>query len=115
MRLQELNPQFVKHEMRDSVKIDVHVSDINIATGITFLCPVCFKKNNGSVGTHGITVTFRDRRVPDELGSHNKEGLPSRWAVSGTNYENLTLSPSIDISQDLPGEWHGFITNGEIS
>lgn len=115
MKLTELEPQFVRHEMRNSQKIDVHVNSLQEATGIFFLCPVCWKKNKGPIGTHGIIVTFRDRDVPDELGSHNKEGLPTRWLVSGNNYDDLTLSPSIDISQDVSSEWHGFITNGEVT
>lgn len=115
MKLAELNPQFVRHTQRsDGVKVDIHVHNLHEADGITFLCPVCFKKNNGPRGTHGLTVTFHDRNVPDVLGSHNSQGLPSRWHVSGTDYNDLTLTPSIDISQGIPGEWHGHVTNGEV-
>lgn len=115
MRLSILEPQFVKHTLGDNKKIDIHVHTLEESNGIFFLCPVCWNKNNGPVGTHGIVVTFHGRNVPDELGSHNKEGQPTRWNVSGNSYENLTLTPSIDISRNLPGEWHGFITNGEVS
>ena len=115
MKLSNLEPQFVIHELKENLKIDVHVDSLSKATRIFFLCPVCYIKNNGPIGTHGIIVTFKDRNVPDELGSHNKEGQPTRWSVSGNNYDDLTLSPSIDISRDLPGEWHGFITNGEVT
>lgn len=73
------------------------------AQGIVFQCPVC-KTTNG----HYINVTFRDRGVPDHLGSHNRENKPSRWAVSGTSFEDLTLHPSVDV-----GCWHGWVTNGE--
>ena len=115
MKLIDLEPQFVRHELKDGRQINVNVNDLREATGIFFLCPVCYTKNNGPIGTHGIIVTFQDKNVPDELGSHNKEGKPSRWIVSGSGYNDLTLRPSIDISQGLPGEWHGYITNGDVT
>jgi hypothetical protein len=115
LNLSELEPHFVIHTKRNEDKIDVYTELLSEATGIFFLCPVCFKKNNGPIGTHGIIVTFIGKDVPDDLGSHNKEGQPTRWNVSGTDYKDLTLTPSIDISRDSPGEWHGFITNGEVS
>lgn len=34
------------------------------------------------------------------------------WQRSGDNFDNLTLTPSIDASRS--GHWHGFVTNGEI-
>lgn len=114
MKLLDLEPRFVKHTLVEDTKIDVHVNTLSESTGIFFLCPVCYIKNNGPIGTHGIIVTFQDRGVPDELGSHNKDGKPTRWGVSGNDYNDLTLTPSIDISEDSPGEWHGHITNGEI-
>ena len=110
MRLTELEPQFVRHAPGQMI----HVAMLVEAQGLWMLCPTCFAKNNGPVGTHGLIVTFRDRGVPDALGSHGKNGVPSRWTVTGTGYDDLTLSPSIDISKDGDGEWHGYIINGEI-
>jgi len=35
------------------------------------------------------------------------------WAFEGNDFATLTVSPSIDASAS--GNWHGFITNGEIN
>jgi len=82
------------------------------AQGIEFLCPKCFITNGGDIGTHWCEVTFTDRSVPDDMGSHNKEGKAVRWTVTGDNFENLTITPSILLEGGC--NWHGFITNGEI-
>lgn len=79
------------------------------AQGMMFLCPACFTKNGGPKGTHRIMVTFVDRGVPDNYGSHARDGSPSRWVVTGTGFHNLTLSPSVDV-----GCWHGFVQNGDV-
>ena len=34
------------------------------------------------------------------------------WKFSGKDFSTLTVTPSIDASAS--GNWHGFITNGEI-
>lgn len=75
------------------------------AQGIFFGCPKCN-------GTHIVEVTFRNRGVPDHLGTHNKKGEAVRWEVSGAGVSDLTTQPSILIEGGC--EWHGFVTNGEI-
>lgn len=81
------------------------------AQGVMFLCPVCFLKNGGPIGTHAVLTYFRDRGVPDDA----RPG-PGRWVVSGTGFHDLTLSPSVDISSpDRPDEWHGSVTNGRVT
>jgi hypothetical protein len=87
------------------------------AQGIWFLCPKCFAANGGAVGTHAIDVSFAGRGVADNQGSHGRDGQPTRWAVSGTGFEDLTLSPSIDLAgRDGKGCcWHGFVTHGEAA
>jgi len=77
------------------------------AQGIVFLCPQCFAKNGGPVGTHSVMLWFRDRGVPK-----GHEPGPGRWAVEGRGFEDLTLHPSVDLSKGIPGEWHGWIKNG---
>ena len=76
------------------------------AQGVMFLCPVCFKKNGGPVGTESVLCWFKDRGVPADAFPG-----PGRWTASGTSFEDLTLSPSVNVSNE---HWHGFITNGEI-
>ena len=76
------------------------------AQGVMFLCPVCFVKNGGPVGTESVLCYFRDRGVPDDAVPG-----PGRWNVTGTGFDNLTLSPSVNVDK---GHWHGFIRNGEI-
>lgn len=34
------------------------------------------------------------------------------WNFTGNDFETITVTPSIDASAS--GNWHGFITNGEI-
>lgn len=110
MKLSELEPQFVRYE---GPSISHHGIPLTGAQGIDFLCPVCFAANNGPVGTHHVEVTFVGRGATDEQGSHNKEGKPTRWNVSGSGFENLTTTPSIKLEGGCA--WHGYITNGEIS
>jgi hypothetical protein len=130
MRLIELEPRFMKSwiehhppgEWVDGVMSPdgVHryrkeVATIEEADCIDFLCPLCFAKNGGAVGTHGCMVSFAGRDIPAGCGSIDSSGQPSRWTiVSGTTMNDLTLQPSILLSGPGCG-WHGFITNGEAT
>lgn len=114
MRLTELEPQFVRYENRSGEKYTIPVQSAAESQGIWFLCPVCFAKNGGPVGTHMVDVTFRDRGVPDDLGSHGTDGQPTRWGVTGDSYENLSTQPSIHLPSEGGCQWHGFVTNGEV-
>lgn len=92
------------------------VETVAEADHLMFLCPLCFAKNGGSVGTHSVMVTFAGRNVPDDAGSRGTNG-PTRWNVAGTNLDDLTLTPSILLNESLPPEqgchWHGFVgSNG---
>lgn len=113
MKLLELEPQFIKYETTpDGEVIDPRGIPLEKAQGLWFLCPKCFAENKGPVGTHACETTFHNRGVADHQGSHNKEGKPTRWNVGGTDFTNLTLTPSIQLEGGC--NWHGFITNGEI-
>lgn len=127
MNLNDLDPQFVKYVTQSleqqfaegrgaPAEFLRHVGNVQEAQGIVFLCPACFTRNGGAVGTHAIEVSFDGKGVKDHQGSHNRQGKPSRWTVSGSTYEDLTLRPSILIDPCEPtcGGWHGFITNGEV-
>jgi hypothetical protein len=105
MKLQELNPHFLKIvDDRTNHRVD----NIKEADGLLFLCPVCFEKNNGAVGTHSIICW--QPHVPQ-----TRSPKPGRWNFIGTGYNDLTLqagSSSILLKGDCGA--HFFIKNGEI-
>lgn len=111
MRLAELEPAFVTY---DGDKISrIEGVSFDEAQGLWFLCPACFAKNGGNVGTHFVETTFRDRGTLPSQGSHNAKGEPTRWAVAGLNFGNLTLTPSVQIVGGCA--WHGHVTSGAIT
>lgn len=131
MRLADLEPKWIDRYEAASFyrERDIHQSisygegeapfgetTIEHAQGVLFLCPRCFTKNGGPVGTHSVLAWFAGRGVPDDA----KPG-PGRWIATGTSLGDLTLSPSVDLTKDAAGnvvrpeEWHGFIRNGEVT
>jgi len=64
MKLIDLRPTFLKIE---SDKVYRMVDEMSGADGIEFLCPVCFTKNNGEIGTH--VVICWNPTVPVTLSS----------------------------------------------
>jgi hypothetical protein len=123
MKLTELEPEWVydfnpeTHGLRraDDSRAVVHNSEgetaahtltITNAQGVMFLCPACFVKNGGAKGTESVLCWFKDRGVPaDALPG------PGRWTAAGTSFEDLTLSPSVNVDNE---HWHGWVQNGEV-
>lgn len=130
--LPDLEAQFLRHEVRieprlrrqpdgsDKEEIGPHeyfheVDTLAEAQGVEFLCPVCFAKNNGNVGTHHVICWFRGK-VPD-----NAVPGPGRWDASGSGLHNLTLNPSVNLDvhdaefyKKYPAccRWHGWVKEG---
>lgn len=92
------------------IEVRYPVDGLAEAQGVWFLCPKCFKANGGAKGTHSCEVTFAGRGVADAHGTHNDKGVPVRWAVGGSNLDDLSTTPSILLIGGC--EWHGYITNG---
>lgn len=113
MKLADLAPRFLRYERRPDGVFLPYAESIADAQGVRFLCPVCFTKNGGPVGTHGVICWSRSRGVPDDAVPG-----PGRWIISGTGFNDLTLSaePGSSGSVLLLGGcgWHGFVENGEI-
>ncbi len=89
------------------------------ADNITFLCPICFQKNGGAEGTHSVFVSFAGRDIPEDAGSRDADGKPSRWTiVGGSGLDDLVLAPSILLGAKRPANqschWHGFIGSSGI-
>jgi hypothetical protein len=109
MRLSELEPEFLKViDDRTWQSKGVLLSE---ADGIFFLCPLCFKNNNGAIGTHGIICW--QQHIPQ---SENKTG-PGRWNLVGTNFDDLTFIGATSNSVLLTGPGcgaHFTVNKGEI-
>jgi hypothetical protein len=106
VKLTDLNPQFIKIVSTSEYH---NVDSIKDADGIMFLCPMCFEKNKGPVGTHSI-ICWQPHVSQDFTPK------PGRWEFQGTGYDDLTLvagSSSILLQGEGCGA-HFFIQNGEI-
>jgi hypothetical protein len=116
VRLTDLNPQFLSYERTADHIVYHHKTSIAEAQGIIFLCPVCWVKNSGPVGTHSVICWSRSRGVPEDAVPG-----PGRWLLVGTGYDDLTLDadpPNTARSVLLTGPgcgWHGYVTNGEVT
>jgi hypothetical protein len=109
MKLTDLEPQLYRYAGDKSF---ASVETVAEADSVMFLCPACFAKNAGPIGTHRIRVDFAGKGVPAEVALHNSQGRPVWWNASGNDVRDLTLTPSILLLHDC--EWHGFVTNGGI-
>lgn len=132
MKLSELDPQFIRHHSQidtwpvrnpDGSDGTVtaprvylrHVDALAEAQGVEFLCPVCFLANGGRPGTHSILCWSRSRGAPDDASPG-----PGRWALSGSGYDDLTLtgdngaSNSVHLTSPQGCGAHFYVTNGEI-
>lgn len=114
MKLTDLDPKFLRVE---SERVYRCVDTIAEAQGISFLCPKCFAANGGPVGTHSVICWSRSRGTPESLPP-----LPGRWTLDGTGFHDLSLNGDAGGGggarsvQLLDGcDWHGFITNGEVT
>lgn len=79
--------------------------------GVKFLCPLCFLRNGGPVGTHIVICWFAGRGVPDDASPTG-----GRWNPQGTGLHDLTFVGPGQTSVHLNGAgacgWHGYITGG---
>lgn len=117
MRLTDLEPQFVRYRREGDNVFLPYVDTIAEAQGVMFLCPLCFAKNGGKVGTHRVLCWSRSRGVPDDV-----EPKPGRWTLEGTGYADLTLNGDAaggggarSVLLTSGCAWHGFVTNGEVT
>lgn len=107
MNLRELDAQFIKREGADNTFWCT--ADIKAAAGIMFLCPKCYRDNNGSkVGVHSVICWSPE--VPQSISP-----TPGRWAMHGTGIDDLTLvagSSSIQLTGKCAA--HFWVKGGEI-
>jgi hypothetical protein len=88
-----------------------HVDTLSAAHGVRFVCPKSYASQGGLAGAHSVQVYFAGSPVPSGMGV-NTEGKTVRWSASGTNLDDLSLTPSIHEQDNVCG-WHGFVgSNG---
>jgi hypothetical protein len=105
MNLSELHPRCLKLTSTQSFDTTAEFKDCD---GIIFLCPVCFRTNNGPVGTHSV-ICFKPH-VPLTVNPG-----PGRWSFQGTSADDLTLvAGSSSVLLDSDCKAHFFIRSGEI-
>lgn len=106
MKLTDLKPKFLRivypcHQVE-------YIDDLSAADGIMFLCPKCFKQNQGSVDTHPVICwapTVSDTTVSG----------PGRWTLEGTGYEDLSLTASSSSIRLTSGcQAHFFVEKGQV-
>lgn len=106
VKLTDLEGRFLR---RVDDKHYENVDTIEEADGVLFLCPTCFKVNQGAVGTHSVICW--QPHVPQSTFPR-----PGRWKFEGTGLSDLTLvagSSSILLKGGCNA--HFFIRNGLIT
>lgn len=125
MKLVDLFPQFIKlREATDEEIAEygwqgnkpywllVPVDTLAEADGIRFTDPIWASTHPGQDGHDlGVTVHVAFRgHDPEGIISMDCNGKPSSWAVAGSGYADLCLTPSIFVNaQGSPPGWHGFV------
>lgn len=126
MKLNELEPQFLKVVVRKATMEDSIVDDgkehiffefvesFALAHGIRFNNPKYKIQHPENPPSWSPVYIFFAGRVDEVQGiCRDTEGNEVRWRASGTGFDDLTLDPSIWV--DKPKGWHGFVKNGEIT
>lgn len=128
IKLRELEAQFLKARWRTEQTPQVawtgpfwsyrRVDVLAEADGIRFLCPLCWRMNDGPVGTHVVMIGFVG--CPKDAYSKDFNGNDVAWHAHGTGYDDLVLTPSINLDDPLYIQveggcrWHGFVGSGGV-
>lgn len=96
MKLIECEPAWINHEGR-------------VGVGMRFVLPP------GPWKACMVRILFENPLdggppLPND-DAHPTNNGGSRWTRIGTDFDHLTISPSINGGS---GEWHGGVTNGEV-
>ena len=102
MKLTELEPRWFR-------------SEDGATHGFTMLCPHCKATRLGvSTTTDGARLMHDHQDLDlDTPDLHVAPSLGCSWHMTGTSFEDMSVTPSIDASAS--GHWHGFITNGDAT
>ena len=107
MTFKELKPKWLK--IIDSKTFNF-TGPLEGCDGVMFLCPTCFKKKGGPVGTHSI-ICWKPH-VP--LSEHFTG--PGRWKLVGASEDDISMVGEPLSSVLLQGgcDAHFTVSNGQI-
>jgi hypothetical protein len=106
INLSSLEPHLLKYIDENTYE---YTFNINEADGISFLCPECYDKNGGAIGTH--TILCWTPKIPLSVSPS-----PGRWFIIGTDISNITLEQSSSSIQLNNGcRAHFFVRNGIVT
>jgi hypothetical protein len=77
--------------------------------GLSFECPHCRDQRIAVLFHHSGVGAFAEDQYIMAHGGAGKHV----WEMSGTDFTNISLSPSVDASAH--GHWHGYVRNGEVT
>lgn len=111
--LVDLDPHWLRFPHR--YRLETHRVDCPeaLASGIRFLCPVCFKANGGRAGTHQV-ICWSARRGTPEYAAPG----PGRWYWTTRDFATLSLCGETGTdSIRLRGgcNWHGYVKDGKAT
>jgi len=110
----DLEPSWVCWKSEDGRVFLPKAESIEKAHGVMFLCPKCFERNNGPIGTHSLICWSSSAGAPEEATPG-----PGRWKMDGTSFDDLSLNaePGKSRSVSITGgcAWHGYVTNGIVT
>jgi hypothetical protein len=86
--------------------------DVFKQLGVMFDCPI--HRDAGCIYPRIAVYFANPPSGAAPLPKHDSDDC--RWQLTGSTFENMTLTPSILYPKPKcgPQHWHGFITNGEI-
>lgn len=105
MKLRELEGELIHWDPAEPDRFRA-VDTVGEANGVWFLCPKCFRENDGPVGTHRIICWAPEVPLTQTPG-------PGRWNLVGTGLDDLSLvagSSSIQLTGGC--QWHGWVKSG---
>lgn len=119
VRLTDLNPRWVGAGGKGVSNADGSPATERHGVGISFDCPCapCTAKRTGDQDTDFYLRVFVGFRNPVDGGPAFDPRPGAQWERAGDDFATLTLTPSILRHRigDSGCDWHGWVTNGEVT
>ncbi len=117
-KLVDLNPRWVGAGGEGVSNVDGSPVPERRGVGVSFDCPCqpCTTQRTGGEADFYLRV-FVGFANPLDGGPAHDPRQGAQWQRTGETFETLTLTPSIQRHRVGDGgcDWHGFVTNGEVT